>query len=73
MFVHQSAPRDDKLLQDRFRLDIKKNFFIVRVPKVWNSLPAEVVQVPTLNTFKSKLDAYLAGILSPLWAGGWTR
>uniref|UniRef100_A0A7M4EM81 Pentraxin (PTX) domain-containing protein n=1 Tax=Crocodylus porosus TaxID=8502 RepID=A0A7M4EM81_CROPO len=41
----------------------EKNFFPVRAPKVWNSLPAEVVQAPTLNTFKSKLDAYLAGIL----------
>ena len=52
-----------KLLQDHFRLDIKKNFFTVQAPKVWNSLPSEVVQAPTLNTFKSKLDAYLAGIL----------
>ena len=52
-----------KLLQDHFRLDIRKNFFAVRAPEVWNSLPAEVVQAPTLNTFKSKLDAYLAGIL----------
>uniref|UniRef100_A0A7M4F6H3 Arf-GAP with coiled-coil, ANK repeat and PH domain-containing protein n=1 Tax=Crocodylus porosus TaxID=8502 RepID=A0A7M4F6H3_CROPO len=45
-----------KLLQDRFRLVIRKNFFTVPVPKVWNSLPAEVVQAPTLNTFRSKLD-----------------
>ena len=52
-----------KLLQDCFRLDIRKNFFTVRVPKVWNNLPLEVVQAPTLNTFKSKLDAYLVGIL----------
>ena len=52
-----------KLLQDHFRLDIRKNFFIVQAPKVWNNLPSEVVQVPTLNTFKSKLDVYLAGIL----------
>ena len=52
-----------KLLQDCFGLDIRKNFFTIRAPKVWNSLPSEVVQAPTLNTFKSKLDAYLAGIL----------
>ena len=52
-----------KLKQDRFRVDRRKNFFPVRAPRVWNSLPAEVVQAPTMNTFKSKLDAYLAGIL----------
>ena len=52
-----------KLLQDHFRRDIRKNCFTVRTPKVWNSLASEVVQAPTLNTFKSKLDAYLAGIL----------
>ena len=52
-----------KLLQDCFRPDIRKNFFTVQAPKVWNSLPSEVVQASKLNTFKNKLDAYLAGIL----------
>ena len=34
-----------KLLQDHFRLDIRKSFFPVRAPKVWNSLPVEMVHV----------------------------
>ncbi|XP_059589287.1 protein NDRG3 isoform X10 [Alligator mississippiensis] len=56
--------KSHKLVQDHFSLvDIRKNFFIVRAPKVWNRLPPEVVQAPTLNTFKRNLDVYLAGIL----------
>ena len=46
-----------KLHCDRFRLDIRKNFFTVRAPKVWNRQPPEAVQAPTLNAFKTHLDA----------------
>ena len=33
-----------------------RRFFSVRVVKVWNSLPAEVVDAETINYYKSKLD-----------------
>ncbi|KAK4828807.1 hypothetical protein QYF61_000864 [Mycteria americana] len=41
-----------KRKEGRFRLDIRKKFFTMRVVKHWNSLPGEVVAAPSLETFK---------------------
>jgi len=41
-----------KLREGRFRLDIKKKFFTIKVVKHWHRLPREVVDVPPLETFK---------------------
>jgi len=36
-----------------------KNFFRTGVTEHWNRLPREVVESPSMEIFKSQLDAYL--------------
>ena len=40
----------------RARLDIRKNFFSVRGPEIWNSLSSEIRQSTSLNAFKNAYD-----------------
>ena len=40
------------------RLDLRKHFFSVRVPPMWNSLPLMIRQSQTINQFKNAYDKY---------------
>ena len=63
-----------KLKEGRFRLDVRKKFFVMKVVKPWHRLPVEVVDTPSLETLKVRLDGALSSLvywkMSPLTAGG---
>ena len=51
--------RKNVLEQEGARLEVRRNFFNVRVPKEWNSLPDKVKESPTVNSFKNSYDRWI--------------
>jgi len=52
-----------KLKERRFRLDIRKQFFTMRVVRHWNRLPRDVVDAPSLEAFKARLRRVLSNLV----------
>ncbi|KFO61815.1 hypothetical protein N302_06160, partial [Corvus brachyrhynchos] len=52
-----------KLKEGKFRLDIRKKFFSVRVMRHWNRLPRDVVDAPSLAALKAGLDKALSSLV----------
>ena len=50
-----------KLFKPRARTKHRMHSFIYRVIVNWNELPKEIVEEPTLNVFKSRLNKYRVG------------
>ncbi|KFV74568.1 hypothetical protein N308_00032, partial [Struthio camelus australis] len=48
-----------KLNHKLFHLNLRNNFFTVRVTEHWHKLPREVVESPSLEIFKTRLDVIL--------------
>jgi len=52
-----------KLKHGKFHLNMRKNFFTLRVAEHWNRLPRDVVDSPSLEIFKTRLDKVLCSLL----------
>jgi len=63
--VSSNRTRDNgrKLKHRKSQLNMRKNFFTLRVTEHWDRLPREVVDSPSLEIFKSHLDKFLCSLL----------
>lgn len=64
-----------KLCDRRFKLDIRKNFFVEKLVSPCNELPREVMESLSLEAFKRQLDVALSAMSSlTRWCSvkGWT-
>lgn len=52
-----------KIVKQQYRTDVRKHFLVNRVCDQWNYLPECVVDAPTLNTFKNRIDKVLSPIV----------
>lgn len=65
---------DHKLKHKEFHLNIRKNFFTLRVVRHWNRLPRELVESACLETLKTHQDTFVCHLLEVtlFWQEGWT-
>lgn len=63
--VYTDRTRGDecKLNQDRFRLDLREKFFIIRMVRHWNLLLKEIVNAPSVEVFKATLSEALSNLV----------
>jgi len=51
------------IVKGRFRSDIKKQFFTLRVVRHWNRFPREAVDALSLLAFKARLEGALSNLV----------
>ena len=47
-----------RLFTNALRVNIRKYSFSVRVVTAWNSLDESIINAPSVNSFKNRLDKY---------------
>ena len=45
-----------RIIKEATKINVRSNFFNNRIANNWNALPEEIVNLKSVNTFKSKLD-----------------
>jgi len=55
---HNLRGHSMKLTTQQSKRDVRKYFFSVRSVKSWNSLPQQVIDAESINTFKTRLDKH---------------
>jgi len=61
-YCAQRQGKGHKLKHRKFQVNMK-NFFPLRVMEHWNRLPREVVESPSLEIFKTRLEMVLCSLL----------
>ena len=58
--VDRTSPRGHKyqLYIEWVNKNIRKQNFSIRIINIWNSLPREVAEAPSINSFKNRLDKF---------------
>ena len=49
-----------KYFSEKYRQQQRENFFFNRSAKLWNSLPDELIESPTVNSFKAGFDCWMS-------------
>ena len=60
--VNRTRNNGYKVVPPRFNTVLHRDFPTVRVCNLWNSLPEAVVNAPSVDTFKGRLDKILPGL-----------
>ena len=65
MWVDSDRTRGNsyKLREGRFGFGVNRTILTQRVVRCWNGLPREVVDAPSLQVFKAKLDGALGNLV----------
>ena len=56
--IRSSRGNSKKLYKEKCKKELRRNYFRNRIVNLWNALPNSVVESPTLNTFKNRLDKF---------------
>ena len=57
---HQVRGHCLKYFKEISRQQHRENFFFNRTANLWNSLPSDIVQAPTVNSFKAGIDCWMS-------------
>jgi len=52
-----------KLKEERFRSDLRGKLCTQRVVRCWNRLPIEIVDAPSLEVFKARMNGVLGSLI----------